>query len=66
MVNAWALAFLLYHFDWKLPQRMKNEDLDLTEQFGATVDASHLSSFVDASHLSSFPGKINHVLPHDY
>jgi len=32
-----ALAFLLYHFDWKLPKGMKNEDLDLTEQFGATV-----------------------------
>ncbi|KHM99029.1 Cytochrome P450 71D11 [Glycine soja] len=32
-----ALAFLLYHFDWKLPNRMKTEDLDMTEQFGLTV-----------------------------
>ncbi|KAK7310355.1 hypothetical protein RJT34_07817 [Clitoria ternatea] len=32
-----ALAFLLYHFDWKLPNKMKGENLDMTEQFGVTV-----------------------------
>ncbi|RDY08283.1 Cytochrome P450 71D11, partial [Mucuna pruriens] len=32
-----ALAFLLYHFDWKLPNEMKSEDLDMTEKFGLTV-----------------------------
>ena len=31
------LALYLYHFDWKLPNGMKNEDLDMTEAFGTTV-----------------------------
>ena len=32
-----ALAYLLYHFDWELPNGMKSEDLNMTEQFGVTV-----------------------------
>ncbi|XP_061340234.1 cytochrome P450 71D11-like [Gastrolobium bilobum] len=32
-----TLALLLYHFDWKIPNRMNSEDLDMTEQFGVTV-----------------------------
>nr|KYP38904.1 Cytochrome P450 71D11 [Cajanus cajan] len=32
-----ALATLLYHFDWKLPNGMKVEDMDMTEEFGAAV-----------------------------
>ncbi|KAL4618704.1 hypothetical protein ACB092_06G030000 [Castanea dentata] len=31
------LALFLYHFDWKLPNEMKNEDLDMNEDFGITV-----------------------------
>ncbi|KAG8502830.1 hypothetical protein CXB51_000472 [Gossypium anomalum] len=32
-----SLAKLLSQFDWKLPTGMKNEDLDMTEAFGASV-----------------------------
>ncbi|KAF5191729.1 Cytochrome p450 [Thalictrum thalictroides] len=31
------IALLLYHFDWKLANGVKSEDLDMTESFGATV-----------------------------
>ncbi|XP_062078753.1 cytochrome P450 71D11-like [Humulus lupulus] len=31
------LAYLLYHFDWKLPNGMKHENLDMTELFGVTM-----------------------------
>ncbi|KAK8490517.1 hypothetical protein V6N11_055745 [Hibiscus sabdariffa] len=31
------LAQLLFHFDWKLPSGMKEQDFDMTELFGMTV-----------------------------
>jgi cytochrome P450 len=31
------LANLLYHFDWKLPNGIKSEDIDMSESFGASV-----------------------------
>ncbi|XP_061338862.1 cytochrome P450 71D11-like [Gastrolobium bilobum] len=32
-----VLAMLLYNFDWRLPNGMKSEDLDMAEVFGASV-----------------------------
>jgi cytochrome P450 len=32
-----VLALLLYHFDWRLPNGIKNEELELKEEFGATM-----------------------------
>lgn len=32
-----SLAAMLYHFDWKLPQEMKPEDVDMSETFGMTL-----------------------------
>ncbi|XP_041992634.1 premnaspirodiene oxygenase-like [Salvia splendens] len=32
-----ALSHLLYNFDWKLPEGLRGEDLDMTENVGLTV-----------------------------
>ncbi|KAF4352996.1 hypothetical protein F8388_008417 [Cannabis sativa] len=37
-----SLALLLYHFDWMLPNGMKNEDLDMTKSFRATLQRKNV------------------------
>ncbi|GAU34048.1 hypothetical protein TSUD_16360 [Trifolium subterraneum] len=48
-----ALALMLYHFDWRLPNGMKGEDLDMTEQFGATIKRKDDLYLIPTAHLPS-------------
>ncbi|CAL2255186.1 unnamed protein product [Prunus armeniaca] len=44
------LAFLLYHFDWTLPNGMKHEDLDMTEAFGIAVQRKQYLHLIPISY----------------
>ncbi|CAK8570875.1 unnamed protein product [Lathyrus sativus] len=48
-----TLALLLYHFDWKLPNGIKGEELDMTEQFGASIKRKHDLYLIPNSPLPS-------------
>ncbi|RWR75964.1 Cytochrome P450 71A1 [Cinnamomum micranthum f. kanehirae] len=47
-----ALANLLYWFDWKLPQGLTEEDLDMSEAFGLTVPKKLPLYLVPKHHFS--------------
>ncbi|WRX29231.1 Cytochrome P450 - like 10 [Theobroma cacao] len=50
------LAKLLYHFDWKLPNEMKCDDLDMTESFGLTVRRKNDLFLIPIPYRSSIQG----------
>ncbi|KAL2495487.1 Cytochrome [Forsythia ovata] len=54
LANAeFLLAQLLYHFNWKLPDRMKLEDLDMTEILGTVVRKKNKLYLVPTSYSYS-------------
>ncbi|WJX16899.1 hypothetical protein P8452_06880 [Trifolium repens] len=48
-----ALALMLYHFDWRLPDGIKGEDLDMTELFGATIKRKDDLYLIPTAYLPS-------------
>ncbi|XP_062078738.1 cytochrome P450 71D9-like [Humulus lupulus] len=53
LVNVeFTLALLLYHFNWKLPNGMKHEDIDMTESFGATLKRKNRLNLIPFAYIS--------------
>jgi hypothetical protein len=50
-----ALAQLLYQFDWELPGKMKPEDLDMIEAFGAVAARKNNLHLIPTSFSHSLP-----------
>ncbi|KAJ8645375.1 hypothetical protein MRB53_007123 [Persea americana] len=48
-----ALAQLLYYFEWKLPNAIEPEDLDMTEAFGVAMGRKSNLYLIPFSHLPS-------------
>lgn len=46
-----ALANMLYSFDWRLPEGMKNEDIDMNDSPGITVHKRSALHLVAISHV---------------
>jgi cytochrome P450 len=50
-----ALANLLYHFDWALPNGAGPESLDMSEKFGITLGRMSDLQLIAIPHVSSIP-----------
>ncbi|GKV19425.1 hypothetical protein SLEP1_g29686 [Rubroshorea leprosula] len=47
------LALLLYHFDWKLPNGIHHQDLDMSESFGVTAQRKYDLFAIPSPHQPS-------------
>ncbi|XP_030511167.2 LOW QUALITY PROTEIN: cytochrome P450 71D9 [Cannabis sativa] len=53
LVNVeFTLALLLYHFNWKLPNGMKHEDLDMIESLGATLKRKNVLHLIPTAYIN--------------